>query len=947
VSGATEFRLLGAVEADRGGVPVGLGRRRERCLLALLLLEAGRPVRVHRLLDLLWDGDAPPTARASLHTHVSRLRAKLDPDGTGGNGVRLLAKDNGYQAEVDPVRVDVHRFRALVDTARQLAEPAERAGSLRRALALWRGPALADVASDRLRDRVTHDLTELRMTATDLAVDAELACGREHDLVAGLYASIAEFPLRERAVGQLMLALYRTGRRVDALAAYQELRGRLADRLGVDPGPELQDRFTAILRDDPALVLNEPEPVTRQARTSAEVGAWRQLPMDIAEFTGRRRELRRLHALVGGGGPDAPTAVVISTIAGMAGVGKTRLAVHAAHQLVSAGRFDEIQLWTDLHGFDARYPPADPGAVLEGFLRLLGVPGQQIPHDLDGRAALYRDRLAGKRALVLLDNAATEDQIRPLLPGTTGCLVLITSRHSLSLLDGTHPMHLDVLTPAEAIDLLGRITGDDRVGVEPEAAAVLVALCGHLPIAVSLAARRLRSRPVWTVADLAGRLRKADRRLEQLSSDARGLHSVFDLSYQALPPDQRRRFRLLGLHPGDDFTAESAAALSGTTAPEAESILERLLDEHLLVQATAGRYRFHDLIRIHARDRAHADETAAQRVEAVHRLLTWYLHTAESARRVLDPLRLTIFAFHPLPPECAVPEFDGYDAALAWLETERATLRAVVRTAAESGLNQVAWQLPWVLLSFYYRRSHWDDWIAAYRIALDAVRALGDLRGEGIIWRGLGVAHSDLRQFTAAIDCHSRAQALLEEAGDRQGQAWNRNNLGVVYVDLERLPDAVTQFELALPLFRDAGDAQGEGYVLNNLGDTYRLLDRPERAVEHLEKALIVQGRTGDEAGLQFTLSTLGDVHRDTGHRDLALARYRQALATSRRIQDPRATARALANIATTLDDDAALTYWQQALEIFDQLGDAQADQIRARLNGAKAGDRIDPDHCW
>ncbi|MBE8516829.1 tetratricopeptide repeat protein [Amycolatopsis sp. H6(2020)] len=938
MSGATEFRLLGAVEADRDGVPVDLGRRRERCLLGLLLLEAGRLVQVERLLDLLWDDDAPPTARASLHTHVSRLRAKLDPDGTGGHGVRLLAKDNGYLAEVDPLRVDVHRFRTMVGSARQLAQPAERAGSLRRALALWRGPALADVASDRLRDRVTPDLTELRMTATDLAVDAELACGREHDLVAGLYASIAEFPVRERPVGQLMLALYRTGRRVDALAAYHELRGRLADRLGVDPGPELQDRFTAILRDDPALALTEPEPVTRQAKTSAEVGAWRQLPMDIAEFTGRQPELRCLHALVGSGRPDAPTAVVISTIAGMAGVGKTRLAVHAAHQLVSVGRFDEIQLWTDLHGFDARYPPADPGAVLGSFLRLLGVPGQQIPHDLDGRAALYRDRLADKRALVLLDNAATEDQIRPLLPGTTGCLVLITSRHSLPLLDGTHPLHLDVLTPAEAIELLGRITGDDRVDVEPEAAAMVAALCGHLPIAISLAARRLRSRPVWTVADLADRLSEADRRLEQLSPDARGLHGVFDLSYQALPPDQRRVFRLLGLHPGDDFTAESAAALSGVTPPEAEFILERLLDEHLLQQATAGRYRFHDLIRIHARDRAHTDETAAQREGAVHRLLTWYLHAAESARRVLDPLRVTIFAFHRLPPGCVVPGFDGYDVALTWFETERATLRAVVRTAAESGLNQVAWQLPWVLLSFYYRRSHWDDWIAAYRIALDAVRALGDRRGEGIIRRGLGVAHSDLRQYTAAIDCHVRAQALLEEAGDRQGQAWNLNNLGVVYVDLERLADAVTQFELALPLFRETGDAQGEGYALNNLGDTYRRLGRPEPAVEYLEQALIVQARTGDEAGLQFTLSTLGDVHRDAGHHDLALARYRQALATSKELRDPRATARALASIAIALDDTAAFAYWRQALEIFDQLGDAQAAEIRARLDGKGGG---------
>ncbi|MFI6027973.1 tetratricopeptide repeat protein [Amycolatopsis magusensis] len=392
---------------------------------------------------------------------------------------------------------------------------------------------------------------------------------------------------------------------------------------------------------------------------------------------------------------------------------------------------------------------------------------------------------------------------------------------------------------------------------------------------------------MWTVQELADRLTR--------HGQEANLRAVFDLSHRALPPAQRRLFRLLGLHAGADFTAESAAALHHTTPERAEVLLESLLDEHLLQQATAGRYRMHDLLRAYARDRAQAEEPPARRRAAVHRLLTWYLHTAESARTELDPHRSRIFDLVPLRAGCMVRTFGGYDEALAWFEAERSTLREVVATAAHRA-PEVAWQLPWVLLSFYYRRSHWDDWVATYEIGLAAARSLGERRGEAIMWRGLGVANSDLRRFEVALDCHRRAQALLERVGDRHGQAWNLNNAGVIHFDLGELTEA-------------AG---------------------------HFERALLVQHGIGDQAGLRFTLSTLGDLHRDNGRLGEALRHYREALATSRMLADQRITARVLAGIAETLTADGkaeqARTYWCQALTIFDELGDAQAESVRAKL---------------
>jgi len=490
------------------------------------------------------------------------------------------------------------------------------------------------------------------------------------------------------------------------------------------------------------------------APTVVETVAHHQLPMDIVEFTGRAAELARLRAMAEAGAGNAPTIVAVE---GMAGVGKTRLAVHAAHQMIHGGLFGDLQLWADLHGFDPAHPAADTGSVLDRFLRLLGVPAQHIPADLDARAALYRDRLAGRRALVLLDNAVGEEQLRPLLPASPDRLVLITSRRSLAGMAGIEPLHLDRLSTEDGIALLTRLAGCERFRDDPESAARTVALCGGLPIAICLAARRLRSRAAWTPADLIARL---DRHSQQV-------HASFALSYEDLDAGTRRLFRLLALHPGTDVNLVGATRLAGQ---------------------------------------------------------------------------------HDLPA--------------------------------------VVWQLPAVLLQYFYLRSRWDDWITTHNLGLTAARGLDDQCGQAKILNGLGVAYSDRRQFAEAIDCYEEALRLFTGLHDLHGQAWTRNNLGVAHVDLDQLPEAVEKFRPALAAFRELQDQPAEALCLNNLGDALRRQGHPAQAIEHLRDALALQRRTNDRAGQRFTLHSLADLHRAERDYERAVRYYRQTHALSQELGD-------------------------------------------------------------
>lgn len=914
--GVMWFRVLGPVEAGAGEGAAELGGPRQRALLAALLLRANTFVSVSQLCQDVWDV-VPAAAESNVRTYVARLRALLRDPGAADS--RLTTRRRGYLLETRPGELDLADFSDLAVRGRRALDDGDPALAVRllgRARALWRGEPFDGLDGPLLRATRTR-LDELALTVAERHLRARIEVGE--DVVGELRALVAERPTREELPALLMLALYRAGRQAEALDVFTETRERLVGDLGIEPGTALRALQQRILAADPTLdAVAEPAPV-----------AYRQLPMDIADFTGREAELSQLYQRI----EQAGGAVVISAVAGMAGVGKTRLAIHAAHELVRRGRYDEIQLWADLRGFDPGSPPADPSGVLAGFLGLLGV--RQIPADLAARAALYRDRLAGRRALVLLDNAASEEQVRPLLPGAPGCLVLVTSRHTLSDLDGAMAVPLDVLSTADAVALLERIAGE-RVTTEPAAAVRVATLCGCLPIALTLAAQRLRNRPVWTVADLAGRLEAAADRLGELHGRSRAVRAAFDLSYRMLADDARRVFRLAGLHPGEEFDARSVAALAGLGPRRAAELLEELVDEHLLQEVTPGRFRQHDLLRIYARERAQAEEPAAG--AAVRRLARWYLHTAETAARVLDPDRREV-ALDPAERPADVPAFAGRDEALAWYEAERATLVAVVRTAAERGDHVVAWQLPCALLSFYYLRKYWDDWVTTHRTALEAVAEPG---GRARVLNGLGVAYSDLCRFDEAIACHTEARPLFAGAGDALGEAWNLNNLGVALHDVRRFDEATGCYADALPLFRAAGNRHGESIGLNNLGDAYRMLGRADDALGCLCDALAIQEEANDHAAQRFTYWSFGDLHRDAGRAATAIANYRRALAISRELADRRGVAKLLARLGDVHEAEGRTVEARdcrlEAHAIYAALADPEAKVLAALLATTPVG---------
>lgn len=924
--------MLGPVEAtgDRGAVALGGARR--RAVLAALLFATGRAVPSDRLVEAVW-AEPPRSAGANIRTHVTGLRRALREAGEPAE--RLAGGPAGYLLRIWPGELDLEVFEEQARRGEQALYHGDAAGAanhLRAALTLWRGRPLEGLDVGAPLEAEVARLVERRLAVLEQRAEARLRLGDADALIPELRALVTGEPLRERLWALLMRALSGAGRQADALDAYTRARHVLAEELGISPGEELRELERRILRGEPAPEAPAATAVTTVA-TVAGISAGRQLPMDITEFIGRDDELRRLDAMataaLSGG-----TATVIAGIEGMAGVGKTRLAVHAAHRLSGPDRFGDLQLWVELHGFDPGRPAADPGAVLETMLRLLGVPAASIPQAINERATLFRDRLTGKRAILVLDDAADAEQVRPLLPGSPTCLVLITSRRSLTELDGLQPIPLGVFAPSDALTLLGRVAGPDRVAAEPYAAHRLTGLCGRLPMAIALAGRRLRDRPAWTVATLA-------ERLEATAPPARRdrivdtVHAAFALSYRALPDAERRMFRLLGVHPEGGTTVSSAAALADAAPERAEELLESLVDEHLLEQTEPTEYRLHDMLRAFARECAEADESPAERARAVRRLLTWYLYAVDATARTLNPHRRRVPLDQALAPP-HLPVFAGHAAAAAWLDDEWPRLAAAIRTAVAYGEHTLAWQLPAVLLDFFYLRKNWDDWIAAYGLALTAARRAGDRLGEATVLNGLGVAYSDLRRFDEAIACHRRALELQREIGDKPGQAWNLNNLGVAHIDAGDPDAAVECLVAALPLFEATGDRRGEGICLANLGDAYRERRQYGPAVECLYRATAVQREIGDASSHRYTLCTLGDAHHDMGHHGRAVRTYEEAVAVSESLGDEwhRAVVRIrLGRALRALGRDAeARTVWEAALATFTSLGDPRAEEIGAEL---------------
>jgi tetratricopeptide (TPR) repeat protein len=696
-----------------------------------------------------------------------------------------------------------------------------------------------------------------------------------------------------------------------------------------------------------------------------------QLPADVADFTGRAAALACLDRLLGGGGGERASAVVISAIAGTAGVGKTALAVHWGHRV--RDRFPDGQLYVNLRGY-AVGPPVRPVEALAGFLRALGVPAERVPVQVEEAAGLYRSLLADRRVLVVLDNAAGPEQVRPLLPASAGCLVVVTSRDRLAGLvahDGAQRLTLDVLTAEEAGALLARLLGGDRVAAEPDAAGELARLCAYLPLPLRIAAANLAEYPQRSIAGYTAELRAGNRlaALEVDGDEQSAVRAAFDLSYTRLSADGRRLFRLLGLVPGPEVTGEAAAALADTTAGAAGRLLARLAGAHLIEQRTPGRFAFHDLLRLYAADHAEQEDSDADRRAALGRLFDYYLHTADAAARLVYPQVLRL----PLPAAAAglAPAgFDNHARATGWLDTERANLVAAVTHAAKHGPRPVAWGLADALRGYFVLRMHTVDWLAAAHAALAAAKADGEKRAQAAAQLSLAVLHwrqSRYRQATdhhtqainlarqtgwlegeatalgnlgnacrqsgqlkQAADHHRQALALNQQTGHLGGQASALANLGLVYWELGQPEQAIDHSNRALPLYRKVGSRGGEANTLTNLGESYQGLGQFDMAVDHLARALALHREVGDRANEADTLRCLAAVHRDTGQRSNALDLAHTAVRLARDAGDRRIEADALNTLATVHHHaghhQQAIDHHQQALALARHTGDRRPE---------------------
>ena len=741
---------------------------------------------------------------------------------------------------------------------------------MRSALDLWRGAPLADAADDTDRARLCPDLEELRLAAHEEWLETALELGEHRALVGPLVQLVAEYPLRERPVALLMLALYRSGRKSDALAAYADLTQRLREELGLDPDAAVQQLHMAILRDD----LAPPAPFG-PAGDENEPARPAQLPVRAGHFVGREEHLRELDALLDPAADPtvAPPAVVISAISGTAGVGKTALAVQWCHRV--RDRFPDGQLFLNLRGYSTS-PPLRPIEALAQFLRALGVPGPEVPADVDEAAAMFRTRLADRRVLVVLDNAHRAEQVRPLLPGSPRSLVVVTSRDGLAGLvakEGARRLSLDVLPPDEAVALLASVIGADRISAEPAAAAGLARACAHLPLALRIAAARLLDEPgrsLESYLDLLTKGRLSE--LEVVGDDQAAVRAAFTLSYTKLDLDCQRMFRLFGLVPGPDITVDAAVALFGPApaveaAEEVTGHLDRLVTAHLLTEVRPGRYSCHDLLRRYADEEgeAHGDRRHAQR-----RLFDWYLHRGDAAAQILYPQMARL----PVPERPAgLPEVGFADGteAMEWLESERANLLAAVEHCAMHGPHRYGWGIADTLRGYFWMRRYAAEWHLLAENALAAARADASPGGEAAAELSLANLDWGAGRLREAVEHYQRALPLTRQAGWRLGEAAALNNIGSIYIDLGPMSEALTWLNAAVELDRELGWTEGLAVHLSNIGIVHAQLGQLEQALERFDEGNAIYHASGNRDGIAQNLNHLGLVHRDRGDLQLAL----------------------------------------------------------------------------
>jgi DNA-binding SARP family transcriptional activator/Tfp pilus assembly protein PilF len=984
-----EFGLLGPVMVRCDGIELPLRRGSQRALLAALLLKANRVVPADAIAEILWDCRPPPSAPAAIRNHVLRLRRTLGKAGSE----RVITCPRGYLIQVSAGELDVSQFEDLLGAARAAARSAswdQAAARADSALSLWRGEPLTDVESAALAQREIPRLGEMRLQALETRIEADLRLGRHADVISELQRLVGVHPLREPLHALLMLALSRAGREAQALAAYGHARRVLVDELGTEPGTRLRELHGRILAGDPALAAPEPAPAAADRAPAVP----RQLPGTVRHFAGREYELAELTRILDHA-EQAIGAVAVTVIAGTPGVGKTALAVRWAHQ--AAPRFPEGQLYVNLRGYDPGQPMA-PSDALAGLLSALGVRGEDIPAGADERAARYRSLLAGRRMLVVLDNARAVEQVRPLLPGTETCMTVVTSRDSLAGLvarDGAARLGLDVLPLGDAVGLLRMLIGD-RVSGEPAAAAELAAQCSRLPLTLRVAAELAAARPAAPLADLVSELSDRRRRLDRLDAggDPRSsARTVFSWSCQHLEGSAALAFRIASMHPGPDMDRYALAALTATTAEQSDRTLKVLEQAHLIQETRPTRYTMHDLLRAYASELTSSRETEDQRRAAIIRLLDYYLHTAAAASDTLMPAER--YRRPRLPPATAGPRpLSGPGASQEWLDAERANLVAIATHAATSGLPGHAAGLSATLARYLETGGHAPEALIIHGHARDAASRAGDAAAEAaaltslatVDWRqgrlqraaarlqhalalfggasdrtgearalaNLGMINGQQGRYQQAASHLRHALAEFRRAGDQTGAARALTNLGMIDDQQGRYQQAAGHYQQALALFRQAGDRSGEAYALGNLGITCRRQGRYPQAASYFQQAMALHGETRSRSGRAQLFAAMGDLDLRQGRPDPASHHFQRALVLCRETGDRSGEATALNGLGEAVlcagKPEHARAHHAAALDLAAQIGE-KYQQARAHDGLASTrhavGDRADARYHW
>jgi DNA-binding SARP family transcriptional activator/tetratricopeptide (TPR) repeat protein len=953
----TRFEILGTMRAWRGAAEVELGPPQQRAVLGLLLAEAGQPVGAETIIDMLWGDDPPPTATNLIHRYVGGLRRILEPDlPARANGRVLRRQAGGYRIVVAVDTLDLASFRHLRETAGRHVAAGDHATAVEAYVAglrLWRGPCAADLR--------TVDRVPLAFTAADQEyLAAAQEAGRlalEGNLAAKCLSEVrraaASDPLNESIQACLVRLLAASGRRAEAVTAYRNTRRRLADELGVEPGHDLQEARRRVIGETPAAQIRPAGPPGsgRQsgAKPHAGVGmragtppAWpstrpAQLPADLPFFVGRQNELVMASQLLTD--LERRDGVMIIAIEGMPGIGKTALAVHAAHRF--AGSFPDGQLYVNLRGFDPDGRTVDPAEALAGLLRALGVPAGDLPAELDDRAALYRSVLARRRVLVVLDNARDAAQVRPLLPGTTACLAMVTSRDSLSGLTVTHgarPLRVPLFEPEQAREYLIRRLGRDATMAAPAVLDEIAERCGRLPLVLAVVAARAAHDSHLPLTSVVEELRAADGNLDAFAGadPATNARAVFSWSYRALEPGAARLFRRLALHPGTQMTVAAAASLLGVQPRDARGRLAALVHAHLAIEVAPGEYACHDLLRAYAAELSADHDTAADRDEARHRLLDHYLHTAAAAARQFSGSSLPIALPNPRPG-VTVSEMTTAAQASAWLDSRHPVLLELATSAATDGrFDPHVWQLTWALHQFLYGRGLWHEQLTLSGTALAVAHRLGDPVALGHMHGVRARALAHLGRPAEASDHMRQALDLLSGSVDDDTLAEQHRAFSWVLEKEGRYDAALGHAEQALQLMGGLGNPVRRAKALNAVGWCHALLGEYQPALFYCRQALALLDEAGEQRSQADVWDSIGYAHHHRGDYGAAVDAYERAVQVWRQVGVRYAEADTLVRLGEACraagDDATAAATWREALALLVALDHPDVDAVRARL---------------